>query len=79
MSHDGQREFEASKFQDWLDELALLNWSNMDRSEVLNMLLEAYDMSFADAIEDVLNSEQGGNLKLLIETIKSRKKGIIND
>jgi len=58
----------------WAEEMQALNWNNTDRAEILDLLLETYDLAWVDAIEDILNSEQAEDMKHLILTVKNRRK-----
>lgn len=58
----------------WAEEMQSLRWNNTDRAEILDLLLETYDLAWVDAIEDILNSEQAEDMKHLILTVKNRRK-----
>jgi hypothetical protein len=62
----------------WVEEMQSLRWNNTDRSEILDMLLETYDLAWVDAIEDILNSPQAEDMKHLINAVKNRREDIVN-
>ena len=76
MTHDITEEETAHV--KWVEEMQSLRWNNTDRSEILDMLLETYDLAWVDAIEDILNSPQAEDMKHLINAVKNRREDIVN-
>ena len=62
----------------WVEEIESLSYNDTDRSTVLDLLLSTYELTWVDALEDILHSPQAEELCELILSIQERRKGIVN-
>ena len=67
-----------AKHEAWCHEMRNLNWGSSGEATILDLLLSTYGMELTEAIEDILNSEQGEDMQDLISLTKLRQRGIVN-
>jgi hypothetical protein len=81
MNNCEKKRIEYSEWLKWREEMESLSWNDSDRSQILCLLLDTYNMKFINAIEDILNSDREGvfeDMEELITTIRDRRKSIVN-